>query len=409
MRIRFLIVGFVVAGALYAAPKEEFAESIRPALEEHCAACHDPKNPNNHVGFLKAQSAADVAGERKLWHNVASQLRNRTMPPAASKLSEEDRFRISTWIEQELRDTACSLGDYAGAVTLRRLNRREYRNTIRDLLGVDLAVEEVFPADGSGGEGFDTNAETLYLPPLLMERYMEAAQQILDRTIVSPPLQRLYGAREMLPGRQPEKDKPVRMQPGEEAAAQVPVYVDDDYEVKVTLERSAEHALSATLMLDGIEVSTLAFPRDPNKGVTTRSASVHLARGVHTVAVVAGEQPPVELHSLEIVQAAQEVSAEKRAVHYRLFGIDPGEPQLQPRKAARVLLERFVPKAFRRPVSDDEIERYMKLYDRGAERGDPYVESVKLALKGVLVSPDFLFRVERPPSRRACSRCRITS
>ncbi|MCB9383221.1 MAG: DUF1592 domain-containing protein [Bryobacterales bacterium] len=399
MRIRFLIGGLALAGALCAAPKQEFAESIRPALEQHCAACHDPQNPNNHVGFLKARSAADVAGERKLWHNVASQLRNRTMPPADSKLSEEERFRISTWIEQELRDTACSLGDRAGAVTLRRLNRREYRNTIRDLLGVDLAAEEIFPADGSGGEGFDTNAETLYLPPLLMERYMEAAQQILDRTIVSPPLHKLHGARELLPGRQPEKDKPVLMQAGEEALVQVAVYVDDDYEVKVTLERSPEHALAATLELDGIEVSALAFPRDPNKGVTTRSASVHLARGVHTVAVVAGEQPPVALHSVEIVQAAQEVSAEKRALHYRLFGIEPGEPQLQPRKAARVLLGRFVERAFRRPVAEDEVERYMRLYDRGAERGDPYVESVKLALKGVLVSPDFLFRVEKTPAQ----------
>jgi hypothetical protein len=397
MRTHLAACLLLVAGAAGAAPDQEFAESVRPVLLEHCSACHNPANPKNRIAFLKAESADAVAADRKLWHNVASQLRNRTMPPTDSKLSEEDRFRVSTWIEERLRETACSLGDYAGAVTLHRLNRREYRNTIRDLLGVDLEVEELFPADGSGGEGFDTNAETLFLPPLLMERYMEAAQQILDRAIVSPALQKRYGARELLPGRQPAKDKPVRMAAGEAASAQVPVYVNDDYEVRVTLERPAENAVNVLLKLDGIEVSALEFPRDPNGGATTRTASVHLARGMHAITVIAGERAPVDFYSLEVAQKEQEAGAEKRAVHYRLFGIEPGEPQLQPRKAARILLERFVPKAFRRPVSSEEIDRYMKLYDRGAERGDPYVESAKLALKGVLVSPDFLFRVEKAP------------
>ena len=376
---------------------QETFEAVRPVLVEHCAACHDPASPKDRIGFLKAQSAQDVSANRKLWHNVAAQLRNRTMPPGESTLSEEDRFQVSTWIERQLRDTACSLGDYAGAVTLRRLNRREYRNTVRDLFGVDLAVEEIFPADGSGGEGFDTNAETLYLPPLLMERYMEAAQQVLDRAVVSPALHKRYDARRLLPGRQAEKDKPVLMEVGEEASAQVPVYVNGDYTVSVTLERPPDNPVEALLKVDGIEVSSLSYARDPNGGATTRTASVHLARGLHSLTVVAGEQPPVKLFSVEIAQSVDEPSAEKKAVHYRLFGIEPGDAQLAPRKAARILLERLVPKAFRRPVSPDEIDRFMKLYDRGAERGDPYVESVKLALKGVLVSPDFLFRVEQAP------------
>ena len=75
---------------------------------------------------------------------------------------------------------------------VRRLNRREYHNTIRDLLGVDFDVVRLFPADGTGGAGFDTNGETLYMPPMMMERYMEAAQQILDRVIVTPPLSRVF-------------------------------------------------------------------------------------------------------------------------------------------------------------------------------------------------------------------------
>src|SRR6476619_5039946 len=95
------------------------------------------------------------------------------MPPVETKLSEDDRLRVAAWIDNRLRQTACAVGDFAGAVALRRLNRREYHNTIRDLLGVDFNVSELFPNDGTGGSGFDTYGETLFIPPLLMERYMD--------------------------------------------------------------------------------------------------------------------------------------------------------------------------------------------------------------------------------------------
>jgi len=157
---------FACAGAILGAPAppDEFVQSIRPVLQEHCSACHSAANSKNRVDFLKAMSTQDVESSRALWRNVAAQLRNRTMPPVASKLTEDDRLRLASWISDRLRQTACAAGDYAGAVTVRRLNRRAYRNTVRDLLGVDLSVNELFPADGSGGEGFDTNGETLFLP-----------------------------------------------------------------------------------------------------------------------------------------------------------------------------------------------------------------------------------------------------
>src|SRR5205823_7134277 len=133
-----------------------------------------------------------IETNRGLWRDVASQMRNRTMPHIASKLTEEDRFRISSWIENRLRQTACNAGEFAGPAIARRLNRREYHNTIRDLLGVDFEVQAMLPADGTGGAGFDTNGETLFVPPVLMERYMETAQQILDRVIITAPLMKTF-------------------------------------------------------------------------------------------------------------------------------------------------------------------------------------------------------------------------
>jgi cytochrome c553 len=76
----------------------DFTQSIRPVLQANCAACHNPANPKNRVDFLKAQNATDIESARGQWRSVAAQLRNRTMPPVASKLTEDERLRIATWV-----------------------------------------------------------------------------------------------------------------------------------------------------------------------------------------------------------------------------------------------------------------------------------------------------------------------
>ena len=103
---------------------------------------------------------------------------------------------------------------------------------------------------------------------------------------------------------------------------------------------------------------------------------------------------PVEVISLSVNEKPAEPSPEKRALHYRLLGMEPGDQLLQPRKIAQLTLAAFLPKAFRRPVSPAEVDHFLAMYDRAAERGDPYEERIKLALKAALVSSDFLFRIE---------------
>jgi mono/diheme cytochrome c family protein len=372
------------------APSREFVQSIRPVLVENCGACHTPGKANNRVDFLKAESATDIESRRTLWRSVAAQLRNRTMPPVASKITEQDRLRIATWVDDRLRQTACNAGEYAGAVGTRRLNRREYHNTIRDLFGVDLAVADIFPADGSGGEGFDTNGETLYIPPMLMERYLQAAQQVLDRAIITPPLRKSLAPSglEAIPGR-----KGRLLPPGRELSWTTPVFVDGDYTLRVWIERPHDHEFKLEVKVDGGAPEVLAYQRDPNGGPTARNVNARFARGAHTISVV-DRKDPLEFFSVAVEQKLDEPPPEKRALHYRLFGTEPGEAPLEPREAARRLLVRFLPKAYRRPVDTKEVDRFVALYDRAAERGDPFEEAVKLALKAVLVSPPFLFRIE---------------
>jgi hypothetical protein len=314
------------------------------------------------------------------------------MPPVASKLTEQDRLRIATWIESLLRETACNAGDYAGMVGARRLNRREYHNTIRDLLGVDLTVSDIFPADESGGAGFDTNGETLFVPPMMLERYMEAAQKILDRAIITPALTKTFPSAEMEPAA-PSKKPGRPLSPGQELTASIPIFVDGPYNLRVSIERPKEIPVQMEVKVDGAALGSLMYQRDPGGGPTARAQLATLGRGVHTIGVVAGKLP-VEFYSLTVEQRQQEAPPEKRALHYRLFGMEPGEAPLEPRRAAQRLLAAFVRKAYRRPVDAGEVDRFLAMYDRAAERGDPYEERVKLALKAVLVSPRFLFRIE---------------
>ncbi len=345
-------------------------------------SCHAAgRGPAN---FLKAQTAKDIEADRGLWRNVAAQLRNRTMPPVESKLTESDRLRVAFWIDGRLRETACSAAPFAGAPAVRRMNRREYHNTVRDLLGVEFDAVQLFPADGTGGAGFDANGETLFTPPVLMERYMEAAQQILDRVIVTPPLSRVF-----IP---PAGEIP----PGDGFAFSLSTYNDGDYAVEVGLIPK-DPTLKLTLKVDGVLAGAFNVrqPSAANKAGLPLAArlQVRLARGEHKLAI-ASQQAAIPVANIAIDQRAAAVPAEKRALHYRLLSVEPGQVPLDGRRAAREIITAFLPRAFRHPVEATEIDRFLTLYDRAAQRGDPWAERMRLMLRTVLVHPDFLFRVE---------------
>jgi len=386
----------MAAGAAFAAStgtpaggnSQEFTQSIRPVLEQNCSACHSPNKPKNPANFLKDTSVKEVDANRALWRNVATQLRNRTMPPFASKLAESDRLRVAAWVENELRSTSCMVGEYAGAGTIKRLNRREYRNTIRDLLGIDYDVTLEFPADGTGGAGFDTNGETLYVPPMLMERYMEAAQQILDRVIYTPPLSKTLATADLT-------GHADHLAPGEQASFALSVYMDGDYDMRLVFPHGTP-AKKVAVKLDGADAGEFEVGHRIGKDSYRPffgHIQMHLGRGLHSISL-SPVDAPIGITSVAITEKRDAPTAEQRAFHFRLLGFEPGDEPRDQRSAARQLLSTFLPKAFRRPVTPVEIDRFMTMYDRAAQRGDPYEERVKLMLRGVLVWPDFLFRME---------------
>ncbi|MEY5027095.1 MAG: hypothetical protein RLZZ244_2623 [Verrucomicrobiota bacterium] len=164
----------------------DFQRRITPLLEEFCYDCHGEGSKKGGVSLDQYRNHDALRKDLKTWLAVWRNLDSQLMPPSDKPQPSAEQLQIlQTWIEQSVFRLNPQNPD-PGRVTLRRLNRQEYRNTIRDLTGVDFQVTEQFPADDTG-YGFDTIGEVLNLSPLLMEKYVEAAQSIVDSALNPPP------------------------------------------------------------------------------------------------------------------------------------------------------------------------------------------------------------------------------
>jgi mono/diheme cytochrome c family protein len=280
-------------------PSPEFAKHVRPILATYCFGCHGPNKRRGGLNLEKFDDDAEALDQVDLWDQVRERLTAKEMPPAKSKQPNEAELRtLLAWVERVDRSQVVC-GDLnpeqlaqslSGHTNTRRLNRMEYNNTLRDLFGVDLHAGDLLPSEGGGGEGFDNAGATLFITPVLLEKYLEAAELVLS-----------------------------------------------------------------TLLPDGTSVGG-------------KSASDH----------------------------AQE--AQLAAVRRRLVIAIPG-PSLTPHAAAREILVALLPRAFRRPAAETEIQRYLAIFDKAYERGGPFDHSLKNTLKAVLIAPSFLLLTETAPDK----------
>jgi hypothetical protein len=163
-----------------------FAGHVVPFVAKYCVSCHSGDEPKGELALDVFHDEAAMLRERAVWEGVAENLRLGVMPPKQAKPrpSTEESAAISRWIESRLAAAVPTGGD-PGRVTMRRLNRAEYRNTIRDLLDVEFAHTNEFPADDSH-KGFDTNGDSLSLSTMLLEKYVDAAEEIGAQVFATP-------------------------------------------------------------------------------------------------------------------------------------------------------------------------------------------------------------------------------
>jgi mono/diheme cytochrome c family protein len=396
---------------------QEFREFVRPLLDRSCASCHGQNEPKAGLNLAVYATDADVTADPDTWERIAEAVEGGTMPPSRSEspVSEEESERFVAWVESALTSGLCEGPVDPGHVTLRRLNRVEYDHTVRDLLHVDFHPAEDFPSDDVG-YGFDNIGDVLTLSPLLLERYLNAAEQVasrailLDRTdygstFVWRPAdlrgdgdprggdERILNTNGEIrfdqeigrPGRYRLTVGAYQHVGGDELARMV-VNVNGQAVAIATVEaREDDPALYAyDIDLEPGRVDLgIAFDNDFNDETLPRRK-----RDRNLIVTRIQLQGPIVPGGATLPES-----------HRRLLTREPADPRNRDEvhAAAREVLGPFMTRAFRRPVRPEEIERLLPLVDLGmADTGD-FARGIQAAVTGVLVSPHFLFRVELAP------------
>jgi hypothetical protein len=180
-RFSLLLAGVVSTFTVAAQTTEGSFDESQQFLKKYCQACHVGKTAAGGFQLQRISTAESLGTDGQKWLSLAGRVMNGEMPPkGAPAPTLDDRERFAKWVDHAVRAEACAAGITPGPSLIRRLNRDEYTATIRDLLDIHLDIGAALPADGSGGEGFDNAAETLFLSPLHSEKYLEVAKLAID-------------------------------------------------------------------------------------------------------------------------------------------------------------------------------------------------------------------------------------
>jgi hypothetical protein len=399
-----------------------FERTIVPLLSRYCYDCH---GNGKHKGDLKLDEhrvEAAALADTKTWGKVLQMVQSLEMPPPEKpQPTLEERELLAKWIEEKVFQCDCDHPD-PGRVTIRRLNRAEYNNTIRDLVGVDFQPANDFPVDDSG-HGFDNIGDVLSLPPILVEKYLAAAQKILDAALAindpAKPQRKKFPVDLLEVGYNARQggDGWVFLNSIEEddIAVSYPVSVAGEYAIRVRAyaQQDSPMPMKLTFMLNTnviqvVEVETNQVSAQIYEARVTAPAGRSRFRAVvrrnkdglpEAEALKWKTGPPqkgaVFVEFLELEGPLNSATRPIPETHPRIVIRTPGPGQEI--EAAREILGDFAKRAFRRPVAAPELDRLIRFLESAWKRGESFGNGVQLALQAILVSPHFLFRGELQP------------
>ncbi len=409
---------------------QEYERHISPILETHCFECHGDGYDKGGVAFDTLFTDEEILNE-ELWLRVLNNTRAGLMPAEDNpRLSSAEQQRLERWIKDDVFRIDPSNPD-PGRVTVRRLNRVEYRNTVRDLLGVDFNTEVEFPPDDTGF-GFDTIGDALSLSPMLMEKYVAAAQAIVTQGV---PTESMRPGEQVVPSdafagaNVVHKNGRARLLYTTPATAEATVRnaTAGDYRVVLDLGVSGNSYVDpprarTVLKIDGEEIFAKEFVYNDGKPFSLESthrwdvAEHRLSIELHPLDAIArpdktesGEDNKNPIH-LAIDKITVYGPLDKRqwvpSERYASLFSKPVPTKLAQRRAyARELMESFATKAYRRPLEDDTADRLAALAERVYRQpGKTFEEGIAQAMAAVLSSPRFLFRIEEPAAHPVTAR-----
>ncbi len=390
-----------------------YDRDIKPILAQHCYGCHGDKKTKAKLNLESFPDLASILKDRKTWKRIYDQINSREMPPEEKpRIPGPDLEKLTAWIEAALDHSDPGAPRDPGRVVMRRLNRVEYRNTIRDLVGVDFNPNaEDFPSDDVG-YGFDNIGDVLSLPPILMEKYLASAEKILDRAIVSAALQkpkaRRYDARSFQSpaGGSPDGDM-LTVYANGEASQVVEIPKAGKYRVRVRAagDQAGAEPVRMSLRIDEkapkiFEITAVRkTPQLIEETLELPAGARRIAAGFLNDYYNPEAKPAVRdrnliLDYLEILGPIDVKLPVPPESHRRLFVAKPGL-SVTKRQAASEVVSRFATLAYRRPLLPAELEKLLTLFDLADKQGDEFEAAIRLPLQAVLVSPRFLFRIEQ--------------
>lgn len=409
--VRSILLPLTACPVFAASPGAGWEAEVLPWLENYCYDCHGDGIGKGELDFDDYDTIDSMIADRERWKRIRGHIEHHLMPPPDEfQPPIGEREKIIRWIDSAIFPTDPDHPD-PGRVTLRRLNRTEYENTLRDLLGVQVKVRDLLPPDDSG-YGFDNIGDVLTLSPAHLDRFLDAAQVGLDQAIrVGPmpfPSTRFAGRQLEGPGHRSDQghlltsNGSIRVQPraakpgryrilvragasraGEEAA-QLELAINDRkaalWNIAQPMQEPGRYAFEFKLGEAREVPVTLSFindfydPDSPDPALRDRNVIV-------TELVLEGpldgpRQPKPESHR-------------------RIFGERPDGADDE--AWAAEIFRRMARRAFRRPPQDGEAERYLHFVRLAKAEGRSFEEGVRHGLEAMLVSPAFLFREEPQP------------
>ncbi len=471
MKKKLLLAVCMAAPSLLLAAEsvhQSVSASNRALLDQYCVICHNQAVVNSlatsneglqttqlrNLGLtLDTEDVSDLAANPEVWEKVIKKLRVGVMPPPNYPRPDKVRYDgFRTWLEDELDSIAANRANPGRTQAFHRLNQTEYRNSIRDLLDLNIDVSDLIPADAPDQYGFDNNAEVLALSPLSVERYVNAAHKIAELAIGAPPRGASITTYDvplnLIQDDRLSEDLPFGSRGGTAIEHLFPI--DGEYRITLNLQtnyvdfvRGFDDANEVELSLDGEHLQTYAFGGDA-PGIPAPYSYAGNIRGsddweefmmafadegfelvlpVKAGPRIIGATFPREMWEAEGVQqprlfgyqlAVTELPDGNPGIgsieiegplsidgsgdtpsRQQIFSCEPISADEEP-ACARQILSSLARRAYRRAVTENDVQGLMEFYKQGQLEGG-FETGIQFALERLLVSPDFLFRIEQDP------------
>ena len=405
----FAMLGAVLCAWFSPVVAQDFQKDIQPFLNKYCTDCHDAEQEKGHLNLEAFKDDSRFFRDQRVWREVVNQVVTGEMPPVKKKVrpSPAEIEHLQTSIHKLLANAIAKAKPDPGDVTIRRLNRMEFNNTIRDLCFLDENFSADFPADDTG-YGFDNIGDVLTFSPVHLERFLAVGEQIAAKAMPTKPNApdgTGLAMMEMQPkGRSDSQQR--YFDPAPYLTGPMEAVRDGDYLISVSLRStgsSGDPPPKVAFVVDGVEVGTYQFKSVRKSEVA--EAKVTLKKGKHEF-------------TLKWLNPPAKISGNARTLsglRLRLLGPTDTRTELQRRLVttigattgdarAKLVANWFVSRAFRRPATVFELARYTKIFLEAEKAGGTWESGARAMIAVVLASPKFIFRAEqdeKPTEREA--------